>query len=46
MGGHWGQVVAMIPSRDAVILRMGWTFNRAQFDSCAWIAGVLKALPP
>ena len=45
MGGHWGQVVAMIPSRDAVIVRLGWTFNRTQFDSCALIADVLKALP-
>ncbi len=45
MGGHWGQVVAMVPSRDAVIVRLGWTFQRGQFDSCAFVADVLKALP-
>ena len=46
MGGHWGQVVAMVPSRDAVIVRLGWTFRGGQFDSCALIASVLKTLPP
>lgn len=45
MGGHWGQMVAMVPSRDVVIVRLGWTFNRNQFDGCALIADVLKALP-
>jgi CubicO group peptidase (beta-lactamase class C family) len=45
MGGHWGQMVAMIPSRDVVIVRLGWTFKRGQFDGCALIADVLKALP-
>ncbi len=46
MSGHWGQVVAMVPSRDAVIVRLGWTFRSGQFDSCAFVASVLKALPP
>jgi hypothetical protein len=46
MSGHWGQVVAMVPSRDAVIVRLGWTFRGGQFDSCAFVASVLKALPP
>ena len=46
MGGHWGQVVAMVPSRNAVIVRLGWTFRGGQFDSCALIAAVLKTLPP
>ncbi len=45
MSGHWGQIVAMVPSREAVIVRMGWTFKRAQFDDCAFVADVLKALP-
>ncbi len=45
MSGHWGQVVAMVPSRDAVIVRLGWTFRRKQFDSCAFVAAALKALP-
>ena len=45
MSGHWGQIVAMVPSREAVIVRMGWTFKRNQFDDCAFVADVLKALP-
>jgi CubicO group peptidase (beta-lactamase class C family) len=45
MGGHWGQIVAMVPSRQAVIVRLGWTFRRKQFDSCAFVAQVLQTLP-
>ena len=45
MEGHWGQLVAVVPSRDAVVVRLGWTFKRAQFDPCAFIADVLAALP-
>ncbi len=45
MSGHWGQIVAVVPSREAVIVRLGWTFKRSQFDSCAFVAEVLKALP-
>ena len=45
MVGHWGQVVAMVPSRQAVIVRLGWTFKKNQFDRCALIADVLKTLP-
>jgi len=45
MIGHWGQVVAVVPSRDAVIVRLGWTFKSGQFDTCKFVAEVLKALP-
>lgn len=45
MEGHWGQLVAMIPSRDAVIVRLGWTFDSDQFDSCQLMADVVAALP-
>ena len=45
MVGHWGQLVAMVPSRDTVIVRLGWTFRRAQFNACALVAAALKALP-
>ncbi|MFZ4759015.1 MAG: serine hydrolase domain-containing protein, partial [Burkholderiaceae bacterium] len=44
MSGHWGQLVAIVPSREAVIVRMGWTFDRTKFDGCALVAQVLGAL--
>jgi CubicO group peptidase (beta-lactamase class C family) len=45
MIGHWGQIVAMVPSRQVVIVRLGWTFKRKAFDNCALVAAVLKTLP-
>lgn len=45
MGGHWGQIVAVVPSRDAVVVRLGWTFKKSQFDACKLLADVLAALP-
>jgi len=45
MEGHWGQIVAMVPSRDAVIVRLGWTFDSTQFDGCQLISDVLATLP-
>jgi CubicO group peptidase (beta-lactamase class C family) len=45
MEGHWGQVVAMIPSKDAVIVRLGWTFEPDQFDACQFISDVAATLP-
>ncbi len=44
MLGHWGQIVAVVPSRQAVIVRLGWTFDRERFDPCAFVADVLSAL--
>jgi CubicO group peptidase (beta-lactamase class C family) len=44
MSGHWGQVVAMVPSRQAVIVRLGWTFKREQFDSCGFVKAALDGL--
>ena len=46
MEGHWGQLVATVPSRDAVVVRLGWTFNSDQFDGCQLLSDVLAALPP
>jgi CubicO group peptidase (beta-lactamase class C family) len=45
MEGHWGQIVAAVPSRDVVIVRLGWTFTSGAFDSCGLIRDVLAALP-
>ena len=45
MEGHWGQLVEMVPSRDAVIVRLGWTFDSDQFGACEFMADVLAALP-
>lgn len=44
MRGHWGQIVAVVPSRRTVIVRLGWTFSRAQFDGCTFVRDVLAAL--
>lgn len=45
MEGHYGQLVAMIPSKKAVIVRLGWTINSANFDSCKLISEVAATLP-
>ncbi len=45
MEGHWGQLVAMVPSRDAVVTRLGWTVIDDGFDSCQFLSDVLAALP-
>lgn len=43
MGGHWGQMVAVVPSRQAVIVRMGWVHG--SYDECKLLADVLATLP-
>lgn len=45
MIGHWGQMVAVVPSRQTVLVRLGWTFRRQQFDNCKLLSDVLSALP-
>ena len=45
MEGHWGQLVAMVPSKKAVVVRLGWTFDSDQFDSCTFLGDVLSTLP-
>lgn len=45
MSGHWGQMVAVVPSKEAVVVRLGWTFRKGQFDDCRLLEEVLSALP-
>lgn len=45
MDGHYGQVVAMVPSKKAVIVRLGWTVDKTQFDGCQLVSDVLANLP-
>jgi len=45
MGGHWGQVVAMVPSRELVVVRLGWTFDGDKFDDCKLMRDILSAFP-
>jgi len=43
--GFQEQKVIVIPSRDAVLVRFGATSQRSAWDTDAFIAGVLRALP-
>jgi CubicO group peptidase (beta-lactamase class C family) len=43
--GHDGQMVAVVPSRDAVIVRLGLSRKAQSFDHAALVASVLAALP-
>ena len=44
LSGHWGQVVAAIPSREAVIVRLGMTPDRNLFSRCAFVRSILASL--
>ncbi|MFP4537278.1 MAG: serine hydrolase domain-containing protein [Dichotomicrobium sp.] len=43
--GHDGQMVAVIPSRETVIVRLGLTRRRGPFDHARLVRSVLDALP-
>jgi hypothetical protein len=43
--GHNGQMVAVVPSRRAVVVRLAWDFEGVRFDQAAFLARVLAALP-
>lgn len=44
--GHNDQIVAIIPSRETVIVRLGWSTGGARFDMNRHFAALLAALPP
>ena len=43
--GYNAQWTAIVPSKKAVVVRMGWTTLGATFDANKHISGILKALP-
>jgi hypothetical protein len=43
--GHNDQFVAIFPSRDAVIVRLGWSTRDNLFDRDKHFAEILAALP-
>ncbi len=45
MAGHRGQILAMVPSRDAVVVRLGWTFDSDRSDGGRFVGEVRSALP-
>jgi CubicO group peptidase (beta-lactamase class C family) len=46
MLGHWGQLVAVVPSREVVVVRLGWTLDPSAFRPCQLVAEVLGAVGP
>jgi len=43
--GHFGQIIAIIPSKDAVIVRLGWSTDpENQFDFDEHICGIASAI--
>lgn len=43
--GHNGEFVSIFPSRNAVVVRLGWTSGNARFDRDKHFAAILAALP-
>jgi CubicO group peptidase (beta-lactamase class C family) len=43
--GHNDEFTAIFPSRKAVIVRLGWTVNGAEFNRDKHFAAILAALP-
>jgi CubicO group peptidase (beta-lactamase class C family) len=44
--GHNHQIVAIIPSLDVVIVRLGWTPEGQNFDFNRYLSRIVAALPP
>ena len=43
--GHSGQMIMAIPSRNAVVVRLGWTPEGKIFDQNKYLAPIVAALP-
>ena len=43
MAGHWGQSVTVIPSRDMVIVRLGWSTQSGSYRGGDFLRSVLAA---
>ncbi len=43
--GHNGQFIAIVPSMNVVIARLGWTPEGRHFDVDRYFASILSALP-
>lgn len=43
--GYAGQHIAIIPSRNAVVIRLGWTTRGAKFNLNEHVSAILGALP-
>lgn len=44
--GHNHQIMAVIPSQDAVIVRLGWTPEGQKFDWNKYLSQIAAALAP
>ena len=44
--GHTHQIVIVIPSQDAVIVRLGWTPEGQTFDWNRYLSQIAAALAP
>lgn len=42
--GHWGQHIAVVPSHDLVVVRLGWTIDESGWDPAAFTARVVEAV--